>query len=173
MIEALRQHKKTSSAVLILLSLELASLENVTKKWIADNVFPWEPKLAKQAISLLEKVGMIDNNLKIVYEGWDCSNINTQEEAVAEEDKWAIAYGWKTYKTYLSFKPILVSLAKQKNMSASDYFTSLMSEIKKDLWWKDKITHDMCLRKLSFLSEKFGHKIKPRLSGMSSIEHIF
>lgn len=116
---------------------------------------------------------MIDNNLCIVYEGWDCSNINAQEEVVAEEDKWILTHGWKTYKTYLSFKPKLVSLAKQKNMSVSEYFASLMLETKKDMWWKDKLTPDMCLRKLELLSQKFGHKIKPRLSGMSSIEHIF
>jgi hypothetical protein len=40
MIEALRQHKKTSSAVLLLLSLEIASLEKVTKKWVNETVFP-------------------------------------------------------------------------------------------------------------------------------------
>jgi hypothetical protein len=115
---------------------------------------------------------MIDSSLRIVYEGWDCSNINAQE-AILEEDKWAVALGWNVYKTYLSFKPILSSLAKQKNMEAGDYFSALMTETKKDLWWKDKLTPDMCFRKLSFLSEKFGQKIKPRLSNLSSIEHIF
>lgn len=170
-IENLSKYKGTQLACYLLFRLyySWAFWKKVTKKQCTEllNCSP------TQALKILQQVNVLDFQEWRLNEEANYSALDSQVEVETPYTKFSWKYGNKFHTTFKSYWNILIPLAEGKGYTVEEYFDSLMSIVKEDKWWKNVITEEMALRKITFLENKFGHRLPKKVTRLDEISHIF